>query len=204
MSPGLRERKKARAKEQIVATTIELTRERGFNGTTVEEISRQVEITTPTFYNYFAGKEAVLGHVYAEHMRAWSAVVEEHASSGEATAGKLSAMASKMAKEMLDDAELWRAVIVHGDLNSARNESLREAERLAEGSLGKVFHAGQSRGELRKDYPAELLQAVHDGAFMAMTYGWAMGEVNDDELEDAFLAVLDVCLHGMSALKQQR
>jgi len=202
MTIGLRERKKARAKEQIVSKTIELIRERGYNGTTVEEISRQVEITTPTFYNYFAGKEAVLGHVYAEQTRAWSAVIDEHASGSESTTDKLGALASTMATEMLDDSELWRAVLVHGDINSAVNGSLREAERLAEGSLGKIFHAGQSRGELRNDYPAELLQAVHDGAYMAMTYGWAMGEIADDELKDAFLAVLDICLHGMSAAKR--
>ena len=75
MPSGLRERKKARMREQIVETTIALIRERGYDGTTVEEITRRIEITTPTFYNYFAGKEAVLGHYYTEHVREWPAVI---------------------------------------------------------------------------------------------------------------------------------
>ena len=66
VQPGLRERKKARLRNQIAQTTHELILERGYDDTTVEEITRRVEISPPTFYNYFAGKDAVLGHIAVE------------------------------------------------------------------------------------------------------------------------------------------
>ena len=57
---GLRERKKARLRRKIMDTTVTLCREKGYENTTLEEIVRIVEISQPTFYNYFGSKDAVL------------------------------------------------------------------------------------------------------------------------------------------------
>ncbi len=199
MAAGLRERKKARIRDQIVETTIDLIRERGYSATTVDEITRRVEITTPTFYNYFAGKEGVLGHYYVQHLGSWTTIVDEQMDSNEPAASKLSALVSNMAKGICGDAELWRAIILHGDINPAINVSQREAEREVEGSMQSIVEDAQRGGEFRSDYPADLLQAVYDGACYSIIYGWAAGEVSDDELELALLAALDVCLTGMNA-----
>ena len=59
-SEGLRQRKKARQHEQILQAGLELFRERGYVGTSVQEIARRAEISLPTFYNYFPSKDALL------------------------------------------------------------------------------------------------------------------------------------------------
>ena len=135
MTAGLRELKKARVREQIVQTTIDLVRKRGYERTTVEEISGKVEITTPTFYNYFSSKEAVLGRVYAEAVRAWATTIDEQLAQDASLEFKLRALASEMAVGMLADAKLWKAVVLSGAINPALDEAQREAESLAEGSL---------------------------------------------------------------------
>ena len=76
MSAGLRERKKARTHQGILDTAVELFRERGYEKTTVEEIVRRVEISQPTFYNYFGSKDAVLREVAGGMLRQWAQEAE--------------------------------------------------------------------------------------------------------------------------------
>ena len=58
--PGLRERKRQRLRRQIVATSLELFEEHGFEGTRVVDIVEALEISQPTFFRYFPSKAAVL------------------------------------------------------------------------------------------------------------------------------------------------
>ncbi|HZU41343.1 MAG TPA: helix-turn-helix domain-containing protein, partial [Terriglobales bacterium] len=51
--PGLRERKKAKLRQQIIDTAIRLFRKNGYENTRVEDIVQVLEISQPTFFRYF-------------------------------------------------------------------------------------------------------------------------------------------------------
>src|SRR6266436_535937 len=61
--PGLRERKKARLRQQIVETALHLFRQRGYENTRIDDIVHTLEISQPTFFRYFPSKDAVLREV---------------------------------------------------------------------------------------------------------------------------------------------
>ncbi|MFC5930947.1 TetR family transcriptional regulator [Cryobacterium melibiosiphilum] len=58
--PGLRERKRLATRRAIQYAVLTLTRERGIDKVTIEDISRVANVSPRTFFNYFPSKDAAL------------------------------------------------------------------------------------------------------------------------------------------------
>ncbi|WP_425101988.1 TetR/AcrR family transcriptional regulator [Tropicibacter sp. S64] len=63
---GLRSRKKARRREEILEHARTLFGERGVDATTMAEIAEAAGVSTPTVFNYFGNKDGILIAIIAE------------------------------------------------------------------------------------------------------------------------------------------
>ena len=56
----LRQQQKARRRQQISDTALQLFADQGFQETTIEQIAREAQVSPPTVFNYFGSKQEIL------------------------------------------------------------------------------------------------------------------------------------------------
>ncbi|MFJ3788555.1 TetR/AcrR family transcriptional regulator [Kitasatospora sp. NPDC090091] len=77
--PGLRTLKKQRTRQTIADVAIALFLDRGFDQVSVAEIASAAEVSKPTLFRYFASKEELVLHRFADHLGEAGRVVRERA-----------------------------------------------------------------------------------------------------------------------------
>ncbi len=103
---GLRERKKARLRQQIIDTSIKLFRKRGFENTRIDDIVQVLEISQPTFFRYFSSKDGVLREVGERGFACIRDRLRSELSSDASTAERMRRLYVSMAKEIEADRSL--------------------------------------------------------------------------------------------------
>jgi AcrR family transcriptional regulator len=198
-SCSLRERKKLATRRRLRRVALGLFAERGFSNVTAEEIAEAAEVSTRTFFNYFASKEAVLLSADPGRLQAIRDTITAEAPGVPAVEVLHRAMTAWAREVVAEVAELggnpadWlaRFKTARDDLHlraaqAARMEAIERtvAEALAE-RLGTDAE--------RDPYPA-LLAALASGVFRTSMAAWAGsgGTVPLERLIDlAFQALRD-------------
>ena len=194
---GLRELKKARTRNHIVEALIELINEDGYEAATVEQICVKTEITAPTFYNYFASKEAVLVHFYTETMQHIHQTMKEQSSDAFTLEDRLRGFVTRLAADCLDNSRLWKALMLYGGNFLASDDTRRDTGYEIETTYRAMFTEAQDNGEIRHDLSPFLLSTVFDGAIYMIGHRWATGSIEDTHLQQTFQDAVTACLTGI-------
>jgi AcrR family transcriptional regulator len=169
---GLRERKKARLRQRIAETGLALYRELGHRDVTVEEICRRVEISQPTFYKYFASKEAIL----AEHATVgWGELMTGLLDRPGSVEQRLRWFFGEIAKRMTRERKLWAAIAVSNAYNPVRDPELLRSPEAGTRVLERLLAQGQERDELTRDFSAQRLASMLEGVMLRTTIEWGAG-----------------------------
>ncbi len=171
---GLRERKKARLRQQIIDTSIRLFRKHGYENTRVEDIVQILEISQPTFFRYFPSKDAVLREVGRRGFGCIQEHLESQLSSDATTAERLRRMYEGMAREVESDRPLWRAVVLSGAMDPVRSPEMRRPEEIACGLLREILVEGKKRGDVTNAFPVAHLAEFMEGLYTTIVRRWAV------------------------------
>src|SRR6202140_1840794 len=195
--PGLRERKKARLRQQIIDTAIRLFRKQGYEKTRVDDIVKILEISQPTFFRYFPSKDAVLRDV---GKRGFACIVEHLKSelSSEAdTAARLRHLYRAMAREVEADRRLWEAVVLSGAMDPVRSPEMRGPEGVAVGLLREILAQGQRRGEITRVFPVLHLSEFMEGLYQTVVRQWAVDLTGPHKLGERVDSAVEFFLRGI-------
>lgn len=194
---GLRERKKARLRQQIIDTSIKLFRKYGYESTRIDDIVRMLEISQPTFFRYFPSKDAVLRQVgergYACIRERLNSELSNEASTGE----RLLRLYVSMAREVEGDRQLWQAVVLSGAMDPVRSANVREPEEAAARLLREILTQGQKRKEVTRDFPVLHMAQFMEGLYNTVVRQWAVDLTGPHKLTDRVRNAVELFLRGI-------
>ncbi|MFZ3265588.1 MAG: TetR/AcrR family transcriptional regulator [Terriglobales bacterium] len=194
---GLRERKKARLRQQIIDTSIKLFRKQGYEATRIDDIVQLLEISQPTFFRYFASKDAVLREVGERGYACICLRLRSELSSQARTRERLRRLYVTMAREVEADRKLWQAVVLSGAMDPVRSAELRGHEEAAVSLLREILTQGQKRGEVTRAFPVVHLAEFMEGLYNTVVRQWAVDLTGPHKLTYRVRSAVEFFLRGI-------
>jgi AcrR family transcriptional regulator len=194
--PGLRERKKARLRQQIVETALRLFHKRGYESTRIEDIVQVLEISQPTFFRYFPSKDAVLREVGKKGFACQTEKLKSELSSKATTGERLCRFYETMAKLTEADRPLWQAVVLAGAMDPVRSPDMREPEEASVSLLREILAQGQDRGDVTRTFPVVHLAEFMQGLFNTVVRQWAVDLTGPHKLSERVRSAVEFFLRA--------
>jgi AcrR family transcriptional regulator len=193
---GLRERKKARLRQQIVETALKLFRRRGYDNTRIDDIVQVLEVSQPTFFRYFPSKDAVLREIGRRAFARQAESLKSELSSQATTGERLRRFYETLAKVTEEGRPLWQAVILAGAMDPVRSPELRKSEGTAFGLLCEILARGQEGGDVTRAFPVVYLAEFMEGLFNTVVRQWAVDLHGAHKLADRAGSAVEFFLRG--------
>lgn len=172
-----RERKKLETREALLEAALVLFREKGYEETTMEEITERADVAKGTFFNYFPSKEELLGEAAAWRVEQLRAALAVSLGAPASPVGRIKLLMRLIYEQATQD--IWlgqRAFAVH--LNSPPPLP-HQAKRQLFGLFTDLVNEAQACGEIRADVDTKLVSdlfhlfffrqiraCVHNGALL--------------------------------------
>ncbi len=187
VTQGRRERKKEETRRRITLSALELFHEKGFDATTVDEITERADVAKGTFFNYFPRKEAVLEALSQE----WMERAEEHAAfHGRTSSERIKAIFGGVAEAYGQDRALARMLVRVSMERMVCPEE--DAKRTGLYSLvAAAVEDGKASGEFRPDLDADAVFGVVASVFMGTLIWWVGGGPHHDQIQQTTLTLHD-------------
>jgi AcrR family transcriptional regulator len=197
---GLRERKRQQTRQALISAAMRLFADKGYEETTVAEITAAAGVSTKTFFNYFASKDEVLFPHLSGRIDAAVAVIGQRAP-GEDVADVL----TRAMEHMLADAV--RDELAAG-LASARLPWVLSVPAVQAATLRRYFLAETQLTEaLHRAYPdlldhpaaaaviGSLFGAVLAASLITLQHGGTTGQV-----QAAARRAMEIAMGGLRAV----
>jgi TetR/AcrR family transcriptional regulator, cholesterol catabolism regulator len=179
MAEGLRERKKTQAKQVLYDAAIELFKQKGFDKTSVDEITEKAGYSRATFFNHFGSKQGVL-RLYGQRLQSIVEELVERVDPSTSPLELIREIISAMVREAEDNKEEVKLICTYSMLDPDYLSDITPArKRLFEIITGLVSEAQQKK-LIRKDISARELGLhiffLYQGVVLAIVTGISSSE----------------------------
>ncbi len=206
---GLREEKKRRVHGGILRVSEQLFRARGFDETTIDEITRRVGISRQTFFNYFPGKEAVLTELGFQWLQGqMTQGVAATGREGARPRGVLSEVRRGIRAQLAAieaDRDFMRLVFTRSGVMfptgpQANDKARLERTRRLFRGVAQVLRVAQEAGEIRRDVDPLQAAEIYSAVTLITIRLWLTDYWEETgSLEDRVMTALDVIMNGLAS-----
>jgi AcrR family transcriptional regulator len=189
-----RERKKLETRQGLLQAAHDLFREKGYNATTVEEITERADVAKGTFFNYFPSKEALLGEVALWGIEKLRAALDVSHGAPASPVGRLKLLTRLLYEHHARDMKLARQAFATRLCDPPPPP--KEARKRLFGFFTELVYEAQSCGEIRADVDPELVSELLRLSYFR--YMVARGSGGDWQPAEYFEFIIDLLMDGLA------
>lgn len=186
-----RERRSAETRERLFRSALQLFAQKGFEETTVEDITEAADVGKGTFFNYFPSKDHILIAFSDMQIGKLEQAVAGLRSSGQPLQEFMRSLVLKMTEEPIRNPGLIRALLRGYLSTTAVREMMIQKQNHAHGLHKQMIEIGQGRGEVRSDIPAAEIAHFFRQTILGTLLIWSVtGDATLRERIDSALQIL--------------
>ena len=172
--PGKRETQKENRREELLHAAMDLFSKKGFDLTTVEDITRTAYVAKGTFYNFFPKKEDVLLYFLDKEFSKSINEIQRKMPLTSTIAEKIELLIATYIKYIFPNKEFSAVLIKERVINLGTGSNRNELDLMRE--LAVLFDEAKQRGEIRDDiesgHLAEMVFAIYTMYVIYWTNGF--------------------------------
>lgn len=186
-----RERRSAETRERLFRSALQLFAQKGFEETTVEDITEAADVGKGTFFNYFPSKDHILIAFSDMQIGKLEQAVAGLRSSEQPLQDFMRSLVLKMTEEPIRNPGLIRALLRGYLSTTAVREMMIQKQNHAHGLHKQMIEIGQGRGEVRSDIPAAEIAHFFRQTILGTLLIWSVtGDATLRERIDSALRIL--------------
>jgi AcrR family transcriptional regulator len=172
--PGKREIQKENRREEILRAAMDLFSKKGFELTTVEDITRAAHVAKGTFYNFFAKKEDVLLYFLDKEFAESRKEIQRRIKKLSTISEKIELLIATYIRYIFPNKEFSAVLIKERVIKLGTGSNRNEIGLMKQ--LAELFDEAKERGEIRVDvesgHLAEMVFAIYTMYVIYWTNGF--------------------------------
>lgn len=171
---GRRERRTVETHERLFRAALDLFARKGFNETTVEDITEAADVGKGTFFNYFPSKDHILLAFGEMQLEKLQAAVKDARVSREPMPQFLRSLGVRMTQEPTRNPGIIRTLLQAYLSTTPVREAMLDLQKRIQALHTEIVRLGQERGEIRNDLPAAEIAHVFRQTIFGTLLLWSL------------------------------
>jgi AcrR family transcriptional regulator len=191
-----RERRKLETRRGLLEAALALFREKGYNETTVEEITERADVAKGTFFNYFPSKEELLGDLAVWRIGQLGAALDVRQGAPTSPVARIKLLMRLLQEQHIEDIRLAQQAFA-SRLYNPSPPPMRAKHRLFV-FFAELVGEAQACGEIRSDADVELVSDLLRLAYFRQMVAGNNTDGDASAAIDHFDRIIDLLLDGLA------